>query len=172
MTGGERRPVAELRGLLRAELAEPWLPAAFVYLDALPLNRSGKLDRRALPAPTPADRGRSRPLPARTDLERLISTVWAQLLGLPEVGVRDHFFDQLGGSSLLVARVTAELATRLGRPVPVTWLFEHPTVEALARRLTGDDPDDGRGPAAPSPEDRAARRRRALQRRSEREQQV
>jgi amino acid adenylation domain-containing protein len=160
---GARRPVAELRGRLRAELSEPWLPAAFVYLAALPLNRSGKLDRRALPEPAPADRGLTAPLAPRTELERLVAQVWAGVLGQVTVGVRDHFFDQLGGSSLLVARVTSELGRRLGRELPVTLLFEHPTVESLARRLAGL----GAAEPAITPEDQAARRRRALARRSE-----
>jgi amino acid adenylation domain-containing protein len=159
---GDRRPVAELRGRLRAELSEPWLPVAFVYLDALPLNPSGKLDRRALPAPTPADRGLAERLAPRTELERIVAEVWAAALGQATVGVRDHFFDQLGGGSLLVARVTSELGRRLDRELPVTLLFEHPTVEALARRLAGRaEPEP-----ASSPEDQAARRLRALGQRS------
>jgi amino acid adenylation domain-containing protein len=166
VAAGPREPVARLRGLLRGELPEPWLPAAFVYLDALPLNRSGKLDRPALPAPAPADRGRSAPLAPRTDLERLVAGVWAAALGRRSpVGVRDHFFDELGGSSLLVARVTGELSRELAREVPVTWLFEHPTVEAMVMRLTATGPPDDRH-AGPTPEDRAARRRRALARRA------
>jgi amino acid adenylation domain-containing protein len=164
----DRRPVPELRGLLRAELPEPWLPAAFVYLDALPLNPSGKLDRRALPPPAPADRGRSGRLDPRTELERVIAEVWATVLGHPAVGARDHFFDELGGSSLLVGRVTSELGRRLGRDLPVTLLFEHPTVEALARRLdpAGSPAPPTPAPAAPAPEEQAARRRAALARRT------
>ncbi|HEY0640684.1 MAG TPA: amino acid adenylation domain-containing protein [Pseudonocardiaceae bacterium] len=153
----QRRPVAELRAQLRAELPEPWVPAAFVYLDALPLNTSHKLDRRALPPPTPADRGVSTRIAPRTELERLVAQVWADVLGVPDVGLRDHFFDELPGSSLLVARVTSALADRLGVEVPVTHLFEHPTVEALARRLGTDRPADHR-----RPEDRAAARRTAM----------
>jgi len=182
---GPRHSVAELRAVLRAELPEPWVPGAFVYLDALPLTTSHKLDHQALPPPTPADRGVSARLAPRTELERTVAQVWASVLGVAEVGVRDHFFDELGGSSLLVAKVTSELGDRLGVEVPVTHLFEHPTVEALARRLgrdnrAGDERagagatsdgaagDDrlGGGAAGTGPEDHAAARRQALARRA------
>jgi acyl carrier protein len=160
----DRRPVAELRARLRTELPGPWVPAAFVYLDALPLNHSHKLDRRALPRPTPADRGVSAPIAPRTELERIVAQVWATALGAAEVGVRDHFFDELGGSSLMVTKVTGALGDRLGIDVPVTHLFEHPTVEALARRLDQDGTlaDDMLGM---QPEDHATARRQALRRR-------
>ncbi|HET8642531.1 MAG TPA: amino acid adenylation domain-containing protein [Pseudonocardiaceae bacterium] len=166
---GPRPAVADLRAALRAQLPEPFVPAAFVYLDELPLNASHKLDRAALPAPQPADRGLGDRLAPRTELERTVARVWADVLGHESIGVRDHFFDELGGSSLQVARVTGELGERLGIEVPVTHLFEHPTVEALARRLDGATPD-GATPddAGPDPDDYAAARRRALARRTRR----
>ncbi|MGE5830646.1 MAG: phosphopantetheine-binding protein, partial [Micromonosporaceae bacterium] len=104
-----------------------------------------------------------RSVPPRNDLERVVVEVWSQVLGQATVGVQDHFFDELGGSSLLVATVTSELGQRLGREVPVTWLFEHPTVEALARVLARPEPDRA---ADPNPDEHAARRRRALARRA------
>jgi amino acid adenylation domain-containing protein len=166
---GPGRPVPavpELRGRLRAALPETMVPAAFVPLAALPLNRSGKLDRRALRAPALADRGHSGgQLAPRTELERVVAEVWAAALRVPAVGVRDHFFDELGGSSLLVTRVTGELSRRLTREVPVTWMFTHPTVEALARRLVDGGPPPART-SGPAPEERAARRRARLDRRA------
>ncbi|HET8662374.1 MAG TPA: phosphopantetheine-binding protein, partial [Micromonosporaceae bacterium] len=164
---GPRLAVAELRGRLRAELPVAWVPAAFVHLDRLPLTANGKLDRRALPAPTPADRGAAERLRPRTELERLVAQVWAAVLGQDTVGVRDHFFDELGGTSLLVAKVTSALGEKLGRHVPVTDMFEHPTVEALARHLeSAQRPDRDGAPVDASPEDHAAYRRQALARRN------
>lgn len=164
----QRRSPAELRAALRAELPEPWVPVAFVHLAELPRGPSGKLDRRALPPPSPADRGLvGDRLAPRDELERVTARVWATVLGQAEVGVRDHFFDELGGSSLVVARVTSELSRELDREIPVTWLFEHPTVEALARRLAASDPDTRPGQGVTGgrdPEGQAARRRRALAR--------
>jgi hypothetical protein len=103
----------------------------------------------------------------RTELERVVAEVWAETLGQPVVGVRDHFFDELGGSSLLVARVVGEVGRRLHRDVPVTWMFEHPTVEALAHRLARVGHGSHGSPAladtaGPAPEEQAARRRQAL----------
>ena len=133
-----RPAVGDLRAMLRAEFSSPWVPAAFVFLDSIPRSVSGKLDRAALPPPSPAARGITAFLAPRTELETAIARVWSELLNRPVVGVRDHFFDELGGTSLLVAKVTSELGRRLHRDVAVTHIFEHPTVEALARRLSGD----------------------------------
>jgi amino acid adenylation domain-containing protein len=165
LVAGERLPATELRGRLRAELPEPLVPAAYVHLDRLPLTPGGKLDRHALPPPSPADRGAGERLDPRSELERVVAQVWASALGVDEVGVRDQFFDDLGGSSLLVAKVTSELGDRLGRPVAVTDLFEHPTVEALARHLGGDGADGAADEPHAQPEEQAAARRAALARR-------
>ncbi|MGH3749414.1 MAG: non-ribosomal peptide synthetase, partial [Micromonosporaceae bacterium] len=169
LAGGQSMPsAAELRGQLRAELPAALTPAAFVRLDALPLTVSGKVDRRALPAPTAADRGVLGRVAPRTDMERTVAQVWSAVLGEPEIGVRDHFFDQLGGTSLLVAKLTSQLSQRLARAVPVTYLFEHPTVESLAHRLeqTEAAASDVEATAAAAAEDVAAARRHALRRRA------
>jgi amino acid adenylation domain-containing protein len=129
----------ELRAHLRQHLPEPMVPAAIVVLDALPRLPSGKLDRRALPAPeTPRPArtgGRIRP---RTESERGVAAVWSEVLKLePEqVGIHDNFFD-LGGHSLLAIQVQSRLADRLGRKVAIVELFRHPTIRDLARHLDG-----------------------------------
>lgn len=158
----QKWPISELRGLLRAEFSGPWLPSAFVYLEAMPRTTSGKLDHRTLPAPTAADRGLAGQIAPRTPLETNLAQVWADLLGYPSVGVRDHFFEELGGTSLLVAKLASELRSRLDIEMPVTHIFEHPTVETLARRLqeSGDSPAE-----TVAGQDTAQARRRALSRR-------
>jgi thioesterase domain-containing protein len=126
--------VAEVREHARASLPEYMVPATFVVLDALPLTPNGKVDRRALPEPEPAA------APAdeepRTELERAIAAVWAEVLGVPAIGVRTSFFE-LGGNSLLVVRVARRLESALGRSVRVMDFFEHVTVADLARHLSG-----------------------------------
>ncbi|HSU17357.1 amino acid adenylation domain-containing protein, partial [Longimicrobium sp.] len=126
--------VDEVREHARASLPEYMVPAAFVVLDALPLTPNGKVDRRALPEPEPAA------APAdeepRTELERAIAAVWAEVLGVPAVGVRTSFFG-LGGNSLLVVRAARLLESALGRSVRVMDFFEHATVADLARHLSG-----------------------------------
>lgn len=116
------------------------IPSAVVALDALPLGVTGKLDRRALPAPPSGASGRDYVAP-RTPLEKRIASAWADVLGREQVGIRDEFFD-LGGHSLLAMRIMLRLGAEIGTQLPVRLVFEHRTVEALAAaidRLTGPD---------------------------------
>jgi amino acid adenylation domain-containing protein/non-ribosomal peptide synthase protein (TIGR01720 family) len=142
---GERRLVAylvprpghpapapdELRPLLQRSLPDYMLPAAFVPLEALPLTPNGKLDRAALPAPGPARPELAQPYaPPRSPAEEALAAIWAEVLGLERVGVRDNFFD-LGGDSILAIRMVAGAARR-GLRLTVRSLFQHQTVAELA----------------------------------------
>ncbi len=157
---GPLPPARELKTLLRERLPEPSIPSFFVAVPELPLTPNGKVDRRALPALEPASRVDDVP---RSPLEDKIAQAFAKALGREDVGLHDHFFDDLGGSSLTVVRACAALREALSEDVPVTHLFEHPTVHALAERLS-------RIPAADSSttqlQDRAEARRQALSRRT------
>jgi amino acid adenylation domain-containing protein len=163
-------PDEALRAHLRRDLPDHLLPAAAVWLDALPLTPTGKVDHRALPAPAlPAAAG----LPGRApsgEMERRIADVWRDLLGLEAVGVHQSFFD-LGGHSLLLVRMQGRLARLLGRPVPMLALFDHPTVSSLAAFLGGGD-QPAPGDDEPASARLAGRARMQRLRRLQREEQT
>ncbi|HTN88778.1 MAG TPA: amino acid adenylation domain-containing protein [Sorangium sp.] len=126
--------VAELRKHLQSELPEYMIPAAFLWLDALPLSFNGKVDRKALPAPEVARPEQSEAYaPPRTRTEEQIASVWASLLQIERVGIHDNFFD-LGGHSLLLVRMHAQLRS-LGHELKLVDLFQFSTVSRLAEHL-------------------------------------
>ncbi|MEU6868978.1 non-ribosomal peptide synthetase, partial [Streptomyces sp. NPDC046876] len=122
-----------------ASLPDYMVPAAFVYLDALPLTPNGKVDRRALPAPeTDRPELSAQYVAPRGEIETAVAGIWAEVLGVEQVGIHDNFFD-LGGHSLLLAQVRGRLATRLDVPIPMVALFQHTSVRALALYLSDRD---------------------------------
>ena len=152
---------AELHAFLLERLPAYMVPAAFVPLDALPMNLNGKLDTQALPPPTSA-----RPELAATFVvpasarEFTVAELWRTILLLDRVGTRDNFFD-LGGNSLRLALLHHRLQQKFARTFPLVTLFQYPTVAAFAAFLDGA--------AAPATQpvsatDRAAKQREALAR--------
>jgi amino acid adenylation domain-containing protein len=139
---GDRRLVAYVTGAVPAEalrerliqrLPEHMVPAAVVVLDALPLTPSGKVDRKALPAPE-WRRGSEGFVAPRTPVEQVLAGIWSELLGIERVGEYDSFF-ALGGHSLLATRVTSRLPAAFGVELPLRDLFEAPTLAGLAARV-------------------------------------
>ncbi|MCA2208204.1 non-ribosomal peptide synthetase [Nocardia rosealba] len=130
--------LAQVKARLQEALPAYMVPTAFVVLDALPVNASGKLDRRALPAPELSAREFRAPA---TVTEILVAGIIGDVLGAERVGADDGFFD-LGGNSLIATRVAARLGAALDRQVPVARIFEAPVVAALATAL-----DTEAGPA-------------------------
>jgi hypothetical protein len=137
-------PLEEIRHLLKSRLPDYMLPAAMVVLDKMPLTTNGKIDRAALPAPGEEALPKAPVFAApRPGLERVIAEIWQELLRVENVGVHDHFFE-MGGHSLLLVQLHARLQTVLRRPVPITDLFQYPTISTLSRRLT-DEPASASG---------------------------
>ncbi|MBN0047118.1 amino acid adenylation domain-containing protein [Streptomyces actuosus] len=154
---GDRTPTAaELLRRARAELPVFMVPDTVVVLAALPLTTSGKVDHAALPRPERADLvGGVGHVAPGNDTERKVAALWSEVLGLPSISVYDTFFD-LGGNSLALAKLHSRIVAAFGRELPVTALFEHPTVSALARVL-GAAAEPGR-PAGGTPEPRRPKR--------------
>jgi amino acid adenylation domain-containing protein len=128
---------AELRTFLRERLPEYMVPAAFIWMDALPRTSSGKLDRRGLPEPEAGTDGAEH-VPPKPGMEERLAMVWADVLGVERIGAHDDFFD-LGGQSILATRLVARLRGELGVDVPVAMLVQAPTVEAMARALAAGE---------------------------------
>jgi amino acid adenylation domain-containing protein len=150
----------ELRRHLSQTLPDSMIPSIFVPLPALPLSPNGKVDRKALPAPTS-----HRPelettfVQPRSDLEQTIAAIWQAALGLAKVGVHDNFFD-LGGHSLLLARVHNQLQETLQTSLPMMELFRFPTISALAAYLSGEE---GQRPSLEKSYTQAQKQRDAIQ---------
>ena len=147
-----------LKRYLADRLPHFMVPSDIVPVDRLPLTLNGKVDCSALPAPDrkPAETVTGPPL---TDLEEKLTALWERVLGRT-VGADENFFD-LGGTSLQLIEAHAELTRTLGRQVPVTALFEHATVRALAGWLAGGVKLD---PAFARAQERARRQKEALTR--------
>ncbi|GLZ39389.1 non-ribosomal peptide synthase/polyketide synthase [Actinokineospora sp. NBRC 105648] len=141
-------PVDGLRAAVAARLPEYMVPSAFVSLDALPLTVNGKLDRRALPTPEYETGPRRTP---RTPREEILCGLFAEALGVPQVGIDDGFFD-LGGHSLLATRVVSRVRSVLGVELAIRQLFETPTVAGLSTVLDHADQARAAIEAGPRPE--------------------
>ena len=127
--------IAEIRGFLQQKLPDYMIPSVFMFLDALPRTPNGKVDHRALPEP---DLERSRleteadPFVAPRDaLDLQLAKIWEKVLGVQNIRMEDNFFD-LGGHSLLAVNLFARIRKIFGRDLPMTALFQAPTIRRLA----------------------------------------
>jgi amino acid adenylation domain-containing protein len=126
---------SDLREFLKRELPDHMLPSGFIALESLPLTQNGKIDRKALPAPD-----QSRPtldeqyMAPRAFEEAVLAGVWADLLGLEEVGIHDNFFD-LGGHSLLAPAMITKARELLRVQLSLRDIFESPTIAELAKSI-------------------------------------
>jgi pristinamycin I synthase-3/4 len=125
----------ELQDYLRRSLPDYMVPSAFVVIGSWPLTPSGKIDRRALPAP---DRRSESYVPPRTPQEEILCSIFADVLSLERVGAEDNFF-ALGGHSLLATRLVSQVRTSFGVELPLRTLFEAPTVHLLAEHVSKAD---------------------------------
>lgn len=124
-----------LREALSQKLPSYMVPARFLFLRTLPRTPNGKVDRLALPTPMPLPSSAQEDhIPPSTPFELRLTHMWEEVLGIRPIGIKDNFFD-LGGDSLLAATFLSAVEEDLKQEIPVTALFESPTVEELARRI-------------------------------------
>nr|WP_223514287.1 non-ribosomal peptide synthetase [Pseudomonas sp. GL-B-19] len=129
-----------LRAALKVDLPDYMVPSHWLLLDALPLTANGKLDRNALPAPDAEEWQRPFEAP-EGDLEPQLAAIWAEVLGVAQIGRRDNFFE-LGGHSLLAAQASARVELELGIELPLRALFESTDLQAYAAMAGQHAPAD------------------------------
>ena len=141
LVSGKAQPsISDIRSHLEQSLPDYMVPALFVFMDQLPLNPSGKLDRKALPAPGNARPELGVPYAApESELQRRLANAWAAALGITPVGIHDNFFE-LGGDSILALKLTGQLRKLLGEYFYISALIEAPTIAELARKIAADFP--------------------------------
>ncbi|HVS00139.1 MAG TPA: amino acid adenylation domain-containing protein [Thermoanaerobaculia bacterium] len=132
--GQVRQAAPRLRAYLEERLPDYMVPSAVVLLDRLPLNVRGKLDRKALPAPDRLRPDLGEVVTPRTPTEEILAGLFAELLGIDRVGVRDGFF-ALGGHSLLATQLVSQIRQTFGVEIPLRSVFETPTVAGLAPQI-------------------------------------
>jgi aspartate racemase len=140
---GETVQTSRLRTHLKNKLPDYMVPSAFVTLDRLPMTPTGKLDRKALPAPD-----NTRPdiaekyLAPRNPVEEVVAAIWGEILGIERIGVLDSFFD-LGGHSLLATRVVSSVRYIFKVELPLKTLFQASTVAELSEAVVAHEPKPG-----------------------------
>lgn len=121
----------KLRSFIKAGLPDYMVPSAFVVLDSLPLTPTGKINRRALPAPTQDSHGIGVHVPPRDEREEKLALIFSEILELDKVGIHDNFFE-IGGHSLAAVKVFSRIKSDLGSHIPLSTIFGAPTIEQLA----------------------------------------
>lgn len=131
----EQLAIADLRSYLQGKLPDYMVPAIFMTVEAMPKTPSGKIDRRALPAPDSQRQEQSQSYAApQSELECLLAGVWSKLLKIDRVGIHDNFFE-IGGNSLMTLQVAVQVRELLAIDLPIVKLFQHPTIAQLANYL-------------------------------------
>ena len=134
---------SELRSFLETKLPRYMVPSTFVFLTSWPLMTNGKIDRHALPLPENVRPQSETPYVApRTELERIIASIWQEVLQIEMVGTNDNFFD-LGGHSLSMLQVHNKLRQNLNRPISMVHMFQYPTVSSMSKYLSQEPDEEG-----------------------------
>ncbi len=161
---GQQLVTTELRRYLLDKLPDYMIPAIFITVAAMPQTPSGKIDRRALPAPDSQRPQLEQAYVApKSELECFLANLWSSLLKLDQVGIYDNFFE-LGGNSLLTLQMVLQVQQKLEIEFPVVKLFQHPTISELANYLSVGRSDR---PSSDKHQERAQRQKAAFDRRKQ-----
>ncbi len=137
--GNKPTTIEELRLYLREKLPEYMVPAQFVILDSLPLTLNGKIDQKALPAPSHTNISDARKFAAPgTDTEKALAAIYTELLKVERIGIHDDFFD-LGGHSLMAVKMISKIREVFGVDLPLATLLEAPTIAGLSKIVRKED---------------------------------
>ncbi|HEY9660252.1 MAG TPA: amino acid adenylation domain-containing protein, partial [Allocoleopsis sp.] len=137
--------INNIRAFLQERLPDYMVPAGFVVLEALPVNLNQKVDRRALPAPTPENlAGFAEYVPPQDEWQQKLVQIWEEVLGIHPIGIRNSFLE-LGGNSLLAVQMLTQVEKVFERELPITMLLKCPTIEALAEAMqsVSDEASEG-----------------------------
>ena len=127
-----------VREHLRAKLPGYMVPTGFVVMNELPLTANGKIDRRALPAPTAQTSAlKAEHVAPRNNIERMLASIWGRVLNASDIGIHDDFFD-LGGHSLIGIQLLGQVEQQFNKTLPLKSLFEAPTIAQFAELLKGE----------------------------------
>jgi amino acid adenylation domain-containing protein len=130
--------ISELRDFLKERLPAYMVPSSFVWLPRLPLSRNGKVDRKQLPSPDPAETRERQYVPPQTTVEQKLAKIWEKVLRVDQVGSLDNFF-QLGGHSLLATQMIARARDEFRLDVPMRAFFREPTIAGLGKIIAGKE---------------------------------
>lgn len=134
----DQQELANWRNSLEAVLPSYYIPNIFIRLEKMPLTASGKIDRLHLPQPDLALQWQKDLVMPETEIEKQLAPIWAQALGLAAVGITDNFFE-LGGHSLIAIQLMTRIRKETGRKLPISILFQYPTIQKLARLIEIDN---------------------------------
>ena len=139
----------ELRNFLSEKLTDYMLPDFFMFMDKLPLTPNGKIDHIALPLPDRTGFAMEKTfVPPRTVVEKVLASIWSEVLGMEKIGVNDNFFN-LGGHSLMVFKVFSRIELEFGKKLPPSLLFRSPTIGQLAAFITRNGEKKETAPVIP-----------------------
>ncbi|MEM9905080.1 MAG: amino acid adenylation domain-containing protein, partial [Cyanobacteria bacterium P01_D01_bin.44] len=157
--------INQLQTFLKGKLPHYMMPSAFVMLDSIPLTPNGKVDRGALPQPESRPKLEEAYVMPQTEVEKILATVWQEMLQVEKVGINDNFFS-MGGHSLLLIKIQAKLSEIFEKELSIIEFFKYPTIKELAQYIA-DKSDLQRAESSSSKliYDRASRQKEAIRRR-------